>query len=155
MGKFGLDAKDHTTATGLLPALGIIAAAGEKGEVVELIMTGSGVTAAADTQHSARGTRFTNAGPGTSTETVPVKFDEASAVATLLGEILYTGAAPTVKDTIHEIVFGFNQRGGMRWAVPKGEGVKISGDETKLAYLWDVISSAAGKVDANIQWWEP
>ncbi len=154
MGKYGVDAKDHTTSTALLGAIGLVAAAGERAEIVEMIMTGSGVTAAADTQHSARGAKSTNAGVGTKTDTTPTKFDEASAVAALLASILYT-VQPTVLDTVHEVMFGFNQRGGMRWAVPKGEGIPVNGDETKLAYIWEVISSAAGKVDANVQWWEP
>ena len=68
-------------------------------------------------------------------------------------KVLYT-AQPTVIDTVHEVSFGFNQRGGMRWAVPKGEGIEVNGDESKLAYIWEVISSAAGKVNANVQWWE-
>ncbi len=154
MGKYGMDAKDHVTATSLLGAIGLVAGAGERAEIVEMIMTGSGVTAAADTQHSARGARMTQAGAGTKTDTTPAKHNEASAAATLLAAILYT-AQPTVIDTVHEVLFGFNQRGGMRWAVPKGEGIEVNGDETKLAYIWEVISSAAGKVDANTQWWEP
>ena len=97
---------------------------------------------------------MTQAGAGTKTDTTPTKFDEASAAATLLATILYT-AQPTVIDTVHDVMFGFNQRGGMRWAVPKGDGIFVNGDETKLAYIWQVISSAAGKVDANMHWWEP
>ena len=58
MGKFSLDAKDHTTSTGLLTACSVVFAAGEAGEIVEMIMTGSGVTAPADVQHSARGCTF-------------------------------------------------------------------------------------------------
>lgn len=154
MGKYAVDAKDHTTATSLLGAIGIIAAAGERAEIVEMTMTGSGVTAAADTQHSARGARMTQAGAGTKTDTTPTKFNEASASATMLASILYT-VQPTVIDTVHDVMFGFNQRGGMRWAVPKGEGIEVNGDETKLAYIFQVISSAAGKVDANVHWWEP
>ncbi len=154
MGKYGVHAQDHTTSTGLLGAIGLVAAAGERGEVVELMMTGSGQTAAADTQHTAMAAKMDGTAAGTKTDTTPEKFDEASAVATLLASILYT-AQPTNVNTVYPITFGFNQRGGMRWAVPKGEGMHINGDETELALIWQVISSAAGKVDANAHWWEP
>lgn len=154
MGKYGVDAKDHTTSTTIYPAIAITMAAGEVAEIVEMIMTGSGTTAAADTQHSARGARSTNAGAGTSTGATGVKFNEASNVALAACTILYT-AAPTVLDTVHEVMFGFNQRGGMRWGVPQGEGITVRGDETKLSYAWEVDSSAGGKVDGNVQWWEP
>ncbi len=154
MGKFGIDAKDHTTSTGLLTACSIVYAPGSKGELLEMILTGSGVTAAADTQHDARGAHSTNAGAGTSTAQTPTQFHQASAASTATGAVLFT-AQPTVIDTVHEVAFGFNQRGGMRWAVPRGEGIDVDGDESKLAYRWQVISSAAGKVTGNIQWWEP
>jgi len=154
MGKYAVEAKDHTTSTALLGAVGLIAAAGERAEIVEMIMTGSGVTAAADTQHDARGAHMTQGAAGTATSATPTKFNLASAASTLTAKVLYT-VQPTVIDTVHEVSFGFNQRGGMRWAVPKGEGIEINGDETKLAYIWEAISSAAGKVTANVQWWEP
>ncbi len=154
MGKYAVDAKDHTTGTGLLGAVGLIAAAGERAEIIEMIMAGSGATAAADTQHEARGAHMTQAGAGTSTAATPTKFNLASAASSLTAAVLYT-VQPTDIDTVHEVSFGFNQRGGMRWAVPKGEGIEVNGDESKLAYIWEVISSTAGKVSANVQWWEP
>ena len=154
MGKFSLDAKDHTTSTGLLTACSIVYAAGEAGEVVELMMTGSGVTAPADVQHDARGSHSTNATAGTSTAQTPNQFDDRSAASTATGAVLFT-AQPTVLDTVHDVAFGFNQRGGMRWAVPRGEGVKVNGDDAKLAYRWSVISSTAGKVNGSMHWWEP
>ncbi len=155
MPKFGVHARDHTTANGTIyPAIGLVAAAGERGEVVELIMTGAGLTAAADTQHNAMLAKMDGTAAGTKTDTTPEKFNEASAVATLLASILYT-AVPTNVNTVYPITFGFNQRGGMRWAVPRGEGMNIHGDETELALAWQVHSSAAGLVDANAQWWEP
>lgn len=154
MGKYAVDAKDHITSTGLLGAIGLIAAAGERGEIIEMTMTGSGVNAPADTMHDARGAHMTQAGAGTSTAATPTKFNLASVASSLTGAVLYT-VQPTNIDTVHEVSFGFNQRGGMRWAVPQGQGVEINGDESKLAYIWEVISSAAGRVTANVQWFEP
>lgn len=156
MGKYGVDAQDHTThASSIFPAIALIAAAGERAELVELIMAGSGQTAPADTQHTAMLAKMDNAVGGTFTGPVTAeKFNEASAVASLTVNNLYT-VVPTAVNTVYPVSFGFNQRGGMRWAVPKGEGIDINGDETELALCWQVISSQAGKVDANVQWWEP
>ena len=155
MGKYGIHALDHTTANGTIyPAIGLVAAAGERGEVVELSMYGSGTTAPADRQHTATAAKMDGTGAGTKTDTTPEKFEEASAAATLLSSILYT-AVPTNVNVVYPIAFGFNQRGGMRWAVPRGEGMFINGDETELAIAWQVESDAAGKVDANAHWWEP
>jgi len=154
MGKFSTSAIDHTTATAILPSNAIVGATGEEAEIVEMMATGSGITAPADTQHTMRGTRSTNATPGTSTAQTPVEWNEKGNVAKMAGSVLYT-VIPAVLDTIHEVMFGFNQRGGMRWAVPRSEGVIVNGDETKLAYRMSIISSAAGKVDANLHWWEP
>jgi len=155
MGKYSLDAKDHTThASSIFPACAIVMAAGEAAEIVEMIMSGSGVTAAADTQHDARGTHSTNAGAGTSTAQTANLWDDRSAASNAVGSVLYT-AVPTTVDTVHDVTFGFNQRGGMRWAVPRGEGIRVNGDDAKLAYRWSVLSVAAGKVNGNIHWWEP
>lgn len=156
MGKFGVHSQDHTThASSLFPAIALIAAAGERAEVVELTMTGSGQTAPADTQHTAMAAKMDNAVGGTFTGPVTAeKFNEASAVATLVANTDYT-VVPTAVNTVYPVSFGFNQRGGMRWAVPRGEGIDINGDETELALCWQVLSSQAGKVDSNAHWWEP
>jgi len=154
MGKFAISGIDHTTATALLQVCQATAAAAEEGEVVEMMATGSGITAAADTQHTMRGTRNVNGTAGTSTAQTAVEWNENGNVAKLAGTVNYT-VITAVLDTIHEVMFGFNQRGGMRWAVPRGEGIRVNGDQTKLAYNMGIISSAAGKVDGNMHWWEP
>jgi len=156
MGKFGLSAIDHTTAASqaILPAINADFAAGEEGEIVEIIATGGGTTGAADTEHIMRGTRSTNATAGTSTAQTAQQFNLNGNAAQAAGAVLYT-VIPAVLDTIHEVMFGFNQRGGMRWAVPRGEGVDMDGDQSKGSYAVSLASSAAGKVDANMHWWEP
>jgi len=154
MGKFSISGIDHTTATALLQVCQTTAAAAEEGEIVEMMATGSGITAAADTQHTMRGTRNVNGTAGTSTAQTAVEWNENGNVAKLAGTVNYT-VITAVLDTIHEVMFGFNQRGGMRWAVPRGEGVRVNGDQTKLAYNMGIISSAAGRIDGNMHWWEP
>ena len=128
-------------------------AAGEECEVVELIMTGAGVTAAADTQHTARLVRATAGSVGTATAQTPEPFKGTR--ASLSSVSVEYSSEPTVKATVFPVHFGFNQRGGMRWAVPQGEGVVIRNADTNLTGGWEVISQAAGAVDGNVQWWEP
>jgi len=154
MGKFSISGINHVTTTGILPVCQATAAAGEEGEIVEMMTTGSGVQAAADTQHDMRGTRNVNGTAGTSTAQTAVEWNENGNVAKLAGTVLYT-VIPAVLDTIHEVIYSFNQRGGMRWAVPRGDGIRVNGDQTKLAYCMTIISSVAGKVTGNMHWWEP
>lgn len=156
MPKYAVIADDFTTPTGTADTAILVHAnaAGERAEIVELIMTGSGVTAAADTQHRATA-QFgdgTTAGTAGSNPT-PEKFSDGTQPASCLAGIKYT-AEPTNINSVPHVAFGFNQRGGMRWAVPQGEGIFIQNLATEKALLWLVVSSAAGKVDANVHWWE-
>ena len=152
--KFGLYADNFTTATSAKTAILVWNdAAGEQSEFVELIMTGAGATAAADTQHTARFVRCSAASVGTASAQTPEPFlgtrtSNASCTVEYSNE-------PTTKATVFPVHFGFNQRGGQRWAVPQGEGVVARQTDTNLKGNWEVISQAAGAVDANAQWWEP
>lgn len=156
MPKFAVNANNFTTPTGTADTAVLVHAnaAGERAEIVELIMTGSGTTAAADTQH--RAACFfadgTTAGTAGSNPT-PEKFSDGSVAANCLAGIAYT-AEPTNINTVSHVSFGFNQRGGMRWAVPQGEGIFIQNLATEKAIVWTVVSQAAGAVDAQVHWWE-
>lgn len=154
MAKFGTStlsfASPTTTADS---ALSIEAGANEQAEVVELIMTGSGTDAAADTQHTAHATRLDFAGAGTTTAITPIPLNHAGAVAGMAANEIYT-VEPTTFEAVKPVAFGFNQRGGMRWAVPRGDGVIVMGGLTEDGLCWQVIAQAAGAVDANMQWWE-
>jgi len=155
MPKFAANIGSMTTANTVDGAIGWSTVAGEAGEFVEFIMTGSGTDAAADTQHSATvdfsdGVSADIAG----TAQVASQFDYRSAAGTLEVEVtILTEGAAIIAPSV--ILFGFNQRGGMRWAVPKGEGVMLSGDEANEDLEFRVISSAAGLIDATSHWWEP
>ena len=154
MPKFGVDAVAFTSPiTTADTAISITMGAAARAEVVELIMTGSGTTAAADTQHraSSRFCDFTTAGtPGASP--TPELFDSGVAAAAA-ADTAYT-AEPTNINTVSHVAFGFNQRGGMRWAVPRGEGINVQGGLTEDGLVFTVVSSAAGVVDSCMQWWE-
>jgi hypothetical protein len=155
MPKYGVDAVDFTSPTTTADtAISITMAAATKAEVVELIMTGSGTTAGADTQHraSSRFCDFTTAGtPGASP--TPEIFDSGVRAADAAADTAYT-AEPTNINSVSHVMFGFNQRGGMRWAVPKGEGIAVQGGLTEDGLVFTVVSSAAGKIDADLIWWE-
>lgn len=155
MPKYGVYFDDHTTSTSNTTAVLIYAnATGERGEIIELIMTGSGITVAADTQHRALVLRQDCGSTGTMTAVTAVKFHDKSAAATLLSQIEAT-AEPTTYVADSALLWGFNQRGGMRWAVPQGEGVYLQNADTNDAVGFLVRSSAAGKVDGSVNWWEP
>lgn len=158
MPKYGISAPDMTTSTAVATALYLHAnAAGERAEVVEFIMTGSGSTAAADTQHRATALMSTAGTAGTAgSNPTPSLFSGAGSgvAANCLAGAAYTAEPTTYSAATAPVAFGFNQRGGMRWAVPQGEGIRINNAFTDKAVGWRVISSAAGKIDANIHFWE-
>jgi hypothetical protein len=155
MGKYSLHSDNFTTPTGTADtAISIEMGASERAEIVELIMTGAGATAAADTQHSAAGyyCDFTGAGTAGSSPT-PEVLTQGGPAAGAAGDIEYT-VEPTNINTVAAVFFGFNQRGGMRWAVPRGEGVRVQGGLTEDGFCWTVVSQAAGAVDSMMHWWE-
>ena len=152
--KYGVYADNFTTATSVKTACLLWPdAAGEECEIVELIMTGAGATAAADTQHTARFIRMSVTSVGTGTTQTPEPFKGTRAA--LASAAVEFSVEPGGKATVFPVHFGFNQRGGMRWAVPQGEGVVVRNSDTNLKGGWEVISQAAGAIDANVQFWEP
>ena len=154
MPKYAISTNAFTTSTTILTALGIFPnAAGENAEVVELIMTGSGSTAAADTQHRASAVACTFGATGVSTTLTPEPFNQQAAAATASCGAAYT-TEPTAYSGQPSLVFGFNQRGGMRWAVPQGEGIKCHNAPADKGIGWRVISPAAGAIDATAHFWE-
>jgi len=154
MGKYALStisfASPTTTAD---TAISIEMGSAERAEVVELIMTGSGTDAAADTQHTADARYCDFGATGTATATAGEPMDSGTAAAVAAGDIIYT-AEPTAINAVGVVVFGFNQRGGMRWAVPRGDGVMVQGGLTEDGLLWTIVAQAAGAVDSTMQWWE-
>lgn len=151
--KFGVAFSDFTTSTGRKTAVSIVPAANKPVEIIEFTSTGSGVTAAADTQHEGGLWTRTNGGAaaGTTPLIAPFQFTSAASAATVL--TLCT-TEPTTYTTNAHVFFGFNQRGGMRWAVPRGEGLLVSQGDTQLAVGVTVISAAAGKISGYTNWWE-
>lgn len=155
MGKYGVFFNAFATTTSAKTAVGLNAnGAGEEGECIELLMTGSGSAAAADRQHRAQCAKCTFATAGTGTSTTPEPFNENAPAARVAASIEYS-AEPTVVGSVFPILYGFNQRGGMRWAVPQGEGIRFNNDRTNKGLVFQVLSDAAGEVDGHGHWWEP
>ena len=155
MAKFGIFADGFATTTAAKTAIGLHAnGTGELFELIEVLMTGSGVATAADRQHRAQVAKCTFATAGTGTVTTAEPFDDKAAASAILATREFS-AEPTTVGTVFPILFGFNQRGGMRWAVPQGEGIKVYNPNTNKGLVFQVLSDAAGAVDSHAHYWEP
>ena len=154
MGKFAISVAAFTTSTGLTTAMAAGPnAAGEVGEVVEVVMTGSGTTAAADTQTRCNGSFLTFGATGVSTTATPEPFHQGARASQFIAGHTFT-TEPTAYSAQPTILFGFNQRGGMRWAVPQGEGAHLVGGFDDEGFGVRAIAVAAGAADGHMHWWE-
>jgi len=156
MPRFSLTFEDFATSTAFKTMLLINAdAAGERAEVQEVIVTGSGITAPADTAHTACLQRLDATTAGTGTAQTPEELDAQGAAAAVAGTVNFS-AEPTAYQGQPIVRFGFNQKGGMRWAVPRGLGVLIHNAVAAASKAGVKLkSSAAGKVEGTLIWEEP
>ena len=162
MGKYGFSAQNYATTTALRTVILLSAGTtlGRSAEIIEVIMTGGRGSGPQDIMHDAVGNFCTMATTGTAgSAPVAVPLDPLNGNASKTGaagaQIAFT-AEPSVYDTVNPLLYGFNQRGGMRFSVPQGEGMKIFSQATgKMAFGMQVISSVAGNVNANYMYWEP
>jgi hypothetical protein len=155
MAKYGTMVKDYTTSTTNLSVLGayMTTTATCFGEIIEVIVTGSGSTVAADTQTRAQLVGCTFGATGVSTTITPIPFANGTVAAVGNYGTTYT-TEPTTTSAVVPVQFGFNQRGGMRWAVPQGEGYKIHADGgTERGAVVMIQAAVAGKADANMHFW--
>ncbi len=156
MSKFFVGYSNFATTTANKTAIKLIGATARKFEIVEVTMTGSGVAAPADVAHQCQVAFLTNTTSGTAVTPIPLaeKVDQGGIGSGLAVGTAYS-AEPTTYNTNTYPLFGFNQRGGMRWGVPQGEGFKSDGGQTALSIGVLVKSSVAGAVDGQAFWWEP
>ena len=157
MPKYSLAYDLYTTTTSLRSVVGayMVTDNTRQGQIVEVIMTGSGATTPADTAHrcSLAGNTFTGA-TGASSAGTPIPWNPSASAAIGAYGINYT-AEPSTVSAMRAVTFGFNQRGGMRWAVPQGEGYNIANaGATEHGATVTVISSAAGVVDGSMHFWQ-
>ena len=156
MAKYGVSFGAFATTTSILTALKLMSATKVPVEIVETAMYGSGTVAPADIQHECTMAAVSAAGAGTGAASPPTgepfgPNKAAAAAATILWKMT---AEPTTYATVFPILFSFNQRGGMRWAVPRGEGMGNVFENTQMHIGQRVRSSAVGTVDGHLHWWE-
>jgi hypothetical protein len=156
MARYGLNITSFATTTSVKTAALVHAnAAGERGELLEYILTGDGIGAAADVQHRASIQTYDATGAGTpGSSPTPSPTDQFANPARCLVGIEYT-AEPTVLAP-GPVLFGFNQRGGYGYARSVGCGLPFAHRATGLVgWACCVQSGAAGSVDGHMQWDEP
>lgn len=155
MGKYFVGFSAFGTTTSNKTSSKIIGASAKRFEMVEHEASGAGTVAPADVQHQAKAAFLSNAGAGTpGSSPTPEKVDQASSASQLTAGVAYS-AEPTTYNTNVFTLFSFNQRGGMRWSVPQGEGFRTDGGQTGLSFGTLIISSTAGSIDGQTMWWEP
>lgn len=154
MAKYGLFFNAFATTTSAKSAFGLHAnGTGEWFELVEALFSGSGSAAPADTQHRAQIAKCTFGAAGTGTTITAEPMDDFANAGRILAVGEYS-AEPTTVGSVFPILGGFNQRAGVRWGVPQGEGIKAYNPNTNKGIVGQVLSSVAGEVDGHAHWWE-
>lgn len=155
MPKFGVSAQAYATTTSVRTVIKLVSVTKFPTEVVEIHGYGSGTVAPADIQHAMTGAAVSAAGAGTGAASPPTPepmgANKTAAASTVLWAMT---VEPTTYATVFPVLFSFNQRGGMRWAVPRGEGFGNTFEQTNMHIGQRIQSSAVGTVDATMQWWE-
>lgn len=150
MAKFWVGFSSFTTSTAIKTAIKIIGAASKMWECYEVGMYGDGLTAPADIQQQVMFAVGTNGGAGTpGASPTPEKVVQNFVASGLTAGVKYSAESTTVTTNQFPLM-SFNQRGGMRWAVPSGMG--FGGDATQLSAFILTQSSAAGTVGGNAFW---
>lgn len=150
MPKFWVGFTAFTTSTATKTAVKIIGAASKSWELYETGMYGAGTIAPADSQVQILFAVGTNGGAGTpGASPTPEKVVQIAAVSGLTAGVAYSAESTTVT-TNQFTLMSFNQRGGMRWAVPLGMGYQP--DATQLSGFILTAASVAGRIDGNAFW---
>lgn len=156
MAKYGVSFGSFATTTGVLTALKLVTVTKAPVEIVDFGMFGGGLVAAADIQHQCTLAPVSAAGAGTGTASPPTPENiGANKLAAASSSILWKMTAePTTYGSVFPFLMSFNQRGGMRFGVPRGEGYGNIFENTSMHIGMRVQSSAVGTVDGYMQWWE-
>lgn len=158
MPKYGASFGAFTTpaANAIATTLKLVTATKVPVEIVEAAMFGAGSVAAADIQHECTLAAVSAAGAGTGAASPPTPepFGPNKQQAASSSFLWKMSAEPTTYATVFPVIFAFNQRGGMRWGVPRGEGMGSVFEATQMHIGQRVRSSAAGSVDGHLHFWE-
>ena len=154
MPKFGAHASNFVTTTGVKTALMAWALSNRRAEIIELLMTGSGLAAVADTPHQATAAFASTTLVGVGTTITAEKMDGQGAAA--IGTCITSAfsSEPTTYASVFSVAFGFNTRGGNKFSVPQGEGLKVDSGASNNRLGWRAQGQAPGAIDAQLQGWE-
>lgn len=148
--QFGISnwATSGTTVKTLMKIAGV---AGRQFEVNWVFMGGAAAVAPGDFQCQAQVGWVSNATIGTpSSVAVPITLDYTNRNASPNScGIAYT-AEPTAYDAYVVPFFSFNQRGGMIWQMPKGEGF-ISDPASAYGLGLRTIANTSAAIDGSVQ----
>lgn len=151
---FGDTVASFATAASVKSLMRMASAAKKKVEIVWINCTGSGIVGPQDIMHSLTLAGLTGATAGTFTSRTAELMDQGGAAAnSTIG--VNASAEPTTYGSVFPVSFGFNQRGGDRWAVARGEGFFFDNADTQLNAGIRIQSNTAGNVQGKTQWWEP
>jgi hypothetical protein len=153
VGKYAINFQAFGITTSLKTGLKITCIAAKPIEVVEYAVFGAGSVAAADIQAECHMTSLSAAGAGTSTAQTPAQLTGSGGAASSTAGTNYS-AEPTTYVAVPVVQFGINTRGGFRWAVPQGEGVKSQFELTNMHVGMRVKGVSAASVDMLAHWWE-
>lgn len=153
MPKFGVHVASLTTSTSVITGIMLWGLSNRRAEAIEAFGTGAGLVAAADTQAQFSIAYASTTLVGVGTTTTPEKFAQGSAA---IGSCLTTTFTqePTTYGAVFPVMWGFNQRGGQRWAVPRGEGLMVESAATQNRLGLRARGQAAGSVDMTLNAWE-
>ena len=139
-----------TSGTTVKTAMKIAGLSGRQFEVNWVFMGGAAPVAPGDFQCQVQAGWISNAGIGTpGSVTVPIKLDYTAAAAAHSCGIAYT-AEPTAYDSYVAPFFSFNQRGGMVWQMPEGDGF-ISDPASAYGLGFRTIANTSAALDASAQ----
>ena len=156
--KYAVSAVSSTADTSKGSMAAFTTAAGVVAEFTELMMTGSGTDAAVDVQCTATWDFSDGSIIAAGAALTPIPFNQ-NAPASKFTSILIDMDAVTIEGTTliapPAITYGFNSRGGMRWAVPRGEGLDLNNSDANEDASFQADASGTMAVDLHVHWWEP
>ena len=153
MSKFGVQLSTLTTTTSVVTGIMLWGLTNRRAEIIEMVVTGAGLSAVADTPHQASGAYASTTLVGVGTTTTPEKFAQGSAVANSCTTTNFT-QEPTTYGAVFPVMWGFNTRGGNKFSVPQGEGVKVDSGATQNRFGLRARGQQAGSVDMEMQFVE-
>jgi hypothetical protein len=154
MPKFGVHSAGFSVTTAVKTAIMFWALSNRRAEIIELLATGGGTAAVADTpiQASAAFASTTLVGVGTTRTAEKLDGQGAATIGTCTTVDFST--EPTTYASVFPVFFGFNTRGGNKFSVPQGEGLKVDSGASNNRLGWRLQGQAAATCDSQGQGWE-